>query len=365
MEISKRANTQLAPHANSAVVVLVIFLVLTLIFTALRFYSRWTTRRRFFGADWVLLAAEIFYIIYTAVSFVSLIQGGVGHHLEDLEKGQVTLIFKLLTVIQITYAVCMALLKTSVCLLYIHIFPHTWIKACSYGIIVLSACWALFTTLLGLLICRPIAALWDPTKGTCGNEQAGYSSVSGIELVIDIFIILLPLPVVWRLNTSTTSKIAMSSLFGLGLTTIVVTGVRLHVILNLDFKDFSYTAVDLYNLTVAELGVAFMVASSLGLRPLVEKWFFHKRWLSRKAAYGSNPKSDQYSMKTNGTTQNDQSGPKDTLDIAATDDEIYLVRDQHSTARVSAAGWPHDDEEAPKGQAITVSRGFTVEHENV
>lgn len=61
MEISKRANTQLAPHANSAVVVLVIFLVLTLIFTALRFYSRWVTRRRFFAADWVLLAAEVGY----------------------------------------------------------------------------------------------------------------------------------------------------------------------------------------------------------------------------------------------------------------------------------------------------------------
>ncbi|KAK2589500.1 hypothetical protein QQS21_012821 [Conoideocrella luteorostrata] len=363
------STDQLAPHAVSAVAILVVFLVMTLLFTVLRFHSRWTSARQFFATDWVLLAAEVVYIIYTVISFVSLLKGGVGHHVEQLGPGRIQLILKLLIVIQITYAVCMALLKVSICLLYVRIFPQRWIKICSYGIILLSASWALYTILLGLLICRPIAALWEPKSGTCGDENAGYSSVSAVELVIDVFIILLPLPVVWRLNMTTVSKIATTSLFCLGLITIVVTGVRLHTILNLNFADFSYTAVELYNLTVVELGVAVMVTCGMGLRPLVEKLLAARHWRSwhssGKATNASDGKEEDYSMATVLTARSHPADFETLPDTTAGEEKAHLTQSQSSSAKVSAGSRLHVDHDATAGQAITVSREFVVERENV
>jgi hypothetical protein len=139
---------------------------------------------------------QIFYVAYTAISIVSLYRGGIGYHVGDLGTAQIQTILKLLLAVQITYALCMSLLEISICLLYAQIFTQLWVKIGVYTLMGLSAAWALMTILIGVLICKPISALWDPLSGTCGDQNAGLAAVSGIELVIDALIILLPLPVV-------------------------------------------------------------------------------------------------------------------------------------------------------------------------
>jgi hypothetical protein len=160
---------------------------------------------------------QVFYIAYTAISIVALYHGGIGYHLEDLGTAQVQTILKLLLAVQITYALCMSLLKISICLLYAQIFTQKWVKISVYILMGLSAAWALMTILIGVLICKPISAQWDPLSGTCGDQNAGLAAVSGVELVIDAFIILLPLPVVWSLRIATPTKVATTALFGLGI----------------------------------------------------------------------------------------------------------------------------------------------------
>ena len=69
-----------------------------------------------------------------------------------------------------------------------------------------------------LVICRPISLHWDKTEdGSCA--EISHLSVAGAatSAAYDAVIVLLPLPVVWKLQMSTTKKIGVSVTFALGL----------------------------------------------------------------------------------------------------------------------------------------------------
>lgn len=74
------------------------------------------------------------------------------------------------------------------------------------------------TLLIGLLICRPVQKNWDPTvNGTCGNQIAGYRAVSIVNVVIDVVMCILPLPMILQLQVKSPYKLALMGIFGIGI----------------------------------------------------------------------------------------------------------------------------------------------------
>ena len=68
------------------------------------------------------------------------------------------------------------------------------------------------------LFCRPFARIWNALlPGTCGSATANVLSTSIANMIVDTMIILLPMPVVWRLQMSTKKKVYLTVIFGLGL----------------------------------------------------------------------------------------------------------------------------------------------------
>ena len=54
-----------------------------------------------------------------------------------------------------------------------------------------------------LLICRPLAYNWNRTiDGTCGNTQKLYLSGGIVNLLLDVAIVTLPMPMLWNLQVS-------------------------------------------------------------------------------------------------------------------------------------------------------------------
>ena len=73
------------------------------------------------------------------------------------------------------------------------------------------------TVLIGLLICRPVQKNWDPTaEGTCGNQIAGYTAVSVVNVIIDGIMCILPLPMIWGLQVKKPYKVALFGIFSIG-----------------------------------------------------------------------------------------------------------------------------------------------------
>lgn len=54
------------------------------------------------------------------------------------------------------------------------------------------------TALMGLLLCSPIRKNWDLTvEGKCGDQIAAYMAISVISLIVDVAMLIMPLPVIF------------------------------------------------------------------------------------------------------------------------------------------------------------------------
>jgi hypothetical protein len=78
--------------------------------------------------------------------------------------------------------------------------------------------WGIGITLTLALACRPIEAYWDSTvKGNC-LELVTFTYFTNISnLITDIVIFLMPIPVIWQLQLQAKKKLLLSVIFSIGL----------------------------------------------------------------------------------------------------------------------------------------------------
>jgi hypothetical protein len=79
--------------------------------------------------------------------------------------------------------------------------------------------WCISQILVAAFTCIPISGLWDPTvKAVCdplGRDSQFYMASVG-NIVTDVIILLLPIPVVWKLQLRKPQKVVLYVVFGLG-----------------------------------------------------------------------------------------------------------------------------------------------------
>ena len=76
-----------------------------------------------------------------------------------------------------------------------------------------------FSTIIRMFfLCRPLAYIWNKTiaNGSCVNLPAVYLSVSIINLLLDVMVIILPMPMLWKLQMPASKELVISGVFGIG-----------------------------------------------------------------------------------------------------------------------------------------------------
>ncbi|KAL8726094.1 MAG: hypothetical protein Q9166_006931 [cf. Caloplaca sp. 2 TL-2023] len=125
---------------------------------------------------------------------------------------------------------------------------------------------------IGAGLCRPFAYNWDKTieGGRCGALNAAYISIAALDILGDAMIIALPMPSVWRLQTSTATKIGLTVIFTLGLLDIIVAILRIVYLINfINTPDYTSDAYPTYLWAIVEVGLGTTVACAPTLRTLV------------------------------------------------------------------------------------------------
>lgn len=80
------------------------------------------------------------------------------------------------------------------------------------------AVWGLSFLVVFLTRCRPLSQMWDPVLGgTCRKLQVEQFACGTTNLIIDIFIVILPMPVLWRLKMPIRQKFIVSIMFSIGI----------------------------------------------------------------------------------------------------------------------------------------------------
>lgn len=108
--------------------------------------------------------------------------------------------------------------KISILHLYIIIFPSSGFKKACYGVIVVSILYFLSVLLETFLLCTPVQFNWDKTiAGTCNpHSQIAFIIAGTTNLVIDVVVVILPMPMLWQLHLPLARKIGIMAMFSLG-----------------------------------------------------------------------------------------------------------------------------------------------------
>jgi hypothetical protein len=138
--------------------------------------------------------------------------------LNKLIRAQIEFAFQLLMIFQL------GLTKLSIIFFCRRIFlssKATAFNAISNVFLVIIACWTIALFLTEMLFCKgDLSYTWEPlqeVQAKCGSPLAPELAFVISDLITDVFILLLPLPVIWTLNMPSSRKWAVSGIFMIGL----------------------------------------------------------------------------------------------------------------------------------------------------
>ena len=116
-----------------------------------------------------------------------------------------------------TWGVAVTVIRASVLALYIRIFRTKSFRWACYVVHAINAAFGAATILGACLICLPVAYNWDHSiAGHCGNQKSLDLFIGIFNLLMDVTVVVLPMPVLWGLQMAVGRKIVLSMMFGLG-----------------------------------------------------------------------------------------------------------------------------------------------------
>ncbi|KAJ8119103.1 hypothetical protein ONZ43_g3861 [Nemania bipapillata] len=161
-------------------------------------------------------------LVMVGLAIGSVKEGGVGYHigyLEETSPATVPEFFKYLLAISAWYLVIVNLSKIAILFVYRRLFPQKSVLYILYGIGFVLTAGPLASFIAVLAACHPFSANWGSAQVQathCINKEALFVWNSFPNIVTDVAMLGLPLPIVWRLHASTQLKLGLTITFLIG-----------------------------------------------------------------------------------------------------------------------------------------------------
>ena len=112
---------------------------------------------------------------------------------------------------------CAGFAKLSLVCFYHRMSQLRWLRIASVaiGVFIVISSIALFCALT--FSCTPLKATWDITiPGKCIDRTAVYVALAALNIITDVVLLIVPIPMVIKLQMPTVQKIGVTILFTLG-----------------------------------------------------------------------------------------------------------------------------------------------------
>ncbi|KAJ5782859.1 hypothetical protein N7457_004633 [Penicillium paradoxum] len=222
--------------------------------------------------------AQIFAIGLQSVIIVGVVQTGVGYdHVTAIAEvygpDPITKLLQLAIPMQFLWVLSLSCTKISILLLYLAIFPVTWVVRTVWVNIAVILTWTVGTILAGCLICRPFAYNWDQTipGGSCGNQVTSFTVTGVINVVTDVVVLVIPMPLLYTLQLAIYKKVTLMIIFGLGTVTCIISILRISSLSSMDFADLTYSIPLVNVFSGLEICLAVILSSVPLMRPLLTR----------------------------------------------------------------------------------------------
>ncbi|EXJ95388.1 hypothetical protein A1O1_00509 [Capronia coronata CBS 617.96] len=278
------AEAALLPH-NSSVGELyrlnIAFIAVTSTIIGLRLVVRIFVVKHVAADDFLMVAAGLFATTFSAMAIVG-IRYGLGKHIWDLPQDvqfieRTKKVIQTLWICQVMYVTALMLVKISIVVSYLRVFPTTDFRRVMYALSVGIVCVWICSILVTIFQCHPVQGAWDFTlPRDCLPIVKFYYFTTAFSIFTDFLLCTLPLPVFWRLKLPSRQKYIVSLLFAIGLFATVASGLRISVLQSVDSLDVTMGSVSTMKWSVVEVGTGIVCACIPCLKPLFKNFLLEK-----------------------------------------------------------------------------------------
>ncbi|RAK83109.1 integral membrane protein [Aspergillus costaricaensis CBS 115574] len=343
---------------------------------SLRFWCRWKNTAGLWLDDWLILASLACGTGLTA-SLLWWIPRALGRHIQTFGPNATEDAYIGLFSCELTYTGVIVLVKFSILALYWRLFNRANIKLPISLLATLVCMWGIAVFLLTLLQCIPTRGLWDQSiDASCNvDSQKFLFAISIPNIIIDVTLLVLPVPYIMKLNTSRSHKKAIMSMFLLGSFVCIASIMRLVSVMTQGTDaDVSWNWVNQAIWANIEADLAIVSACLPTLRPV---WVAVRRSLFGTQA--TNQSTDPSSWATpqkraqasswatkilkSSSYDNEDTQPFSALD-SHTEEGVhrYSALDQSQAKTAVAIPLPTLNKGQPHEEGITVKRAWDVEY---
>lgn len=114
----------------------------------------------------------------------------------------------------------LGLTKMSILGFYLRVFPGATFRKICWVTIGICAAYIPAFCLTTIFHCSPVSYTWTSwtgeTEGTCANFNAFAWAHAIVNIILDLFIMALPLPQIWNLNMGRRKRVLLVLMFSVG-----------------------------------------------------------------------------------------------------------------------------------------------------
>lgn len=252
------------------VVITVSCITMTIALTALvcRLITRAVLVKQFGLDDWAAVVSGIM-MLMCGLTVTINVKYGLGDHIWTLTEDELVDYLKYFYVSIIFYNATLVSVKIAFLLQYYRVFAVTKIRRIILVCMVLITGWSLSQLFISIFTCTPIHRFWDRTvtTGSCIAAIPQWYINAGGNIITDIIIFLLPMPVLKNINLRRPQKIIVMGIFSLGFFTVAISVIRIKYLHQ--YADFTWDNVASSSWSVAEVSSAVTCLCLPTLKPLL------------------------------------------------------------------------------------------------
>ncbi|GME29056.1 hypothetical protein GTA08_BOTSDO09187 [Neofusicoccum parvum] len=257
---------------QSVLICSIVCTVVVVAITAIRLYTRILLVMGLGSDDYSLVFAVAGWFAMMAL-FVVAPKYGLGTHLADVDPSKQDMFIRVMIAAGTLYNTVMLACKLSILLLYRRLFPIQNFTKRWWCVAIFTISYSVVVAVASAFGRTPVAAKWyiSETGDSCPSKWAFYVANAAFNLISDIFILILPLPVIWNLSLELRQKITLFILFALGSAIIRLQSIILF--LKDDDGDITFQTTKLAIWCLVETTISIVCVCAPTLRPFFRRYF--------------------------------------------------------------------------------------------
>ncbi|KAK8137527.1 hypothetical protein PG984_003020 [Apiospora sp. TS-2023a] len=271
MDINPIDNPEFFDPESRQALLFVVLSVLMAIATGvvgLRFYTRAVILGLIGLDDWLCLVSLGTILAFGGIA-LNLVTKGLGRHVGTLPLPEFHDYMKTFFVMVVFYNLAIASFKLCFLAQYYRIINSKTMRRLIFAA---TAFVGVTQVSLNIFQCTPVSGFWEPGPGVkCLPIVPGWYIAAAGNIVADILIILIPLPLIKGLNLPRAQKLALAGIFCLGFLTTAISLIRVKYLPQ--GIDTTWDNVDTTFWSMAECCTGILCVSLPTLRPLALRWF--------------------------------------------------------------------------------------------